>query len=242
MSYTLLLLPGLAVGAAGYLLRNRTPILGKILIGVGCLSCVAVIGLQVREFYNPPGSRTPSRAHSVVGYFLANEILREVSGQRGSVVLIFPSETVLDNEAMESYRNVFAPPLLRGHPELEIQTVRLENPSKKSAPLPPTLAEFKQASAKYPGALAFVSYASLPPDIDQLLQSGGVPWHVFDAERTGTWLSALKAGKIKSVIVPRPGVDLSVDVGGPPEEIFGRLYLLATPQSADAVAAQLTKK
>jgi hypothetical protein len=106
------------------------------------------------------------------------------------------------------------------------------------------LAAYQQALARFPNALAFVSYASVPADIAELFpaeQSARPPFFLFDPDRTLNWLTALKKGRIRSVIVPRPGVDLAKGAGvvGGPGELFGQFYLMATPANADQVAAQL---
>ena len=191
--------------------------------------------------------KAPNRAHAVVSFYLANQTLRDVAGRRGQVVLIFPPASVLDEDTAESYARAFSPLLLRGHPELEVQVARLEAPAKaaKSGDLP--LAEFKQVAARFPTALAFICYGSVPADIGELFspeQKNPPALCVYDPAGTTNWAGALKKGLIRLVIVPRPGVDPTRQGGiaGAPGDIFNQLYLLSTPDTADQVAAQLGKR
>lgn len=247
MPYFLLLLPALAVGGMGCLLRRRSLRWGNALIVLGCLGCGGILAWQVRQSLYPAEAKAPNRAHGVVSFVLANSVLQEAVGKRGTVVLIFPPAAVLDAETAQNYANAFTPLLLRGHPEFEVQVARLELPAKAAKSEKPALAAYQQVVAKFPGALAFVSYAEVPPDIDQLFppeQASIPPFHLFDSGATENWLAALKKGRIRSVIVPRPGVDLAARAGiaGPPGEIFDQLYLLATPETADQIAGQLARK
>ncbi|MBE0539967.1 MAG: hypothetical protein IH623_01085 [Verrucomicrobia bacterium] len=240
MTYYLLLLPALAVAGLGWLARRRFLLLGQVLMVIGGLGCLAVMGWQARQSLFPPSEKLPNRAHAVVSFYLANQTQREIAGRTGVVVLIFPPVKQLDAKTAEDYVNTFSAPLLRGHPEWQVQTVALEPPAKGQAV---SLAEFQQAVAKFPDALAYISYASVPADIAGLFPSEqpSRPLLVFDPEGSVNWLNALKQGRIRSVIVPRPGIDPAkqAGIGGDPGAIFNQLYFLATPASADQVAAQL---
>lgn len=247
MTYFLWLLPALAVGGLGYLVRRRSAFWGQALILFACLGCLGILAWQLSENLFSSASKPPNRAHAVVSFYLANQTLRDVAGRRGSVVLIFPPKSVLDAETAESYANAFTPLFLRGHPDLDVQVARLEAPAKAAKSANPSLAAFKQVTARFPAALAFVSYAGVPADLDQLFapeQKDAPAFYAFDPAGTTAWLSPLKQGRIRSVIVPRPGVNPAAGAGlaGPPGDIFDQLYLLATPETADQVAAQLGKK
>lgn len=239
MTYYLLLLPALALAGLGWLVRRRFLLLGQALIVIGALGCLAVMGWQARQSLFPPTQKLPNRAHAVVGFHLANQTQREITGRTGVVVLIFPPVKQLNAKTAEDYFNTFSAPLLRGHPEWQVQSVALEPPAKGQAV---SVADFQKALAKFPEALAYVSYASVPPDIAELFLEGqSRPFFVFDPGASVNWLIALKQGRIRSVVVPRPGVDPAkhAGIGGDPGAIFNQLYFLATPATADQVAAQL---
>ena len=70
------------------------------------------------------------------------------------------------------------------------------------------------------------------------------PFYVFDPNSTTTWLGPLKAGRIRAVVLPRPGVDPRgrESIAGMPQTIFERFYLLALPQTADQFAPKLQTK
>lgn len=243
MTYYLALAAALAVAGIGWGLRRRFAVLGQGLMVVGCVGCLGVLGWQIRQSLFSEDVQPPNRAHAVVSFFLANQTQREISGQRGTVVLVFPPPSVLDAETAESYANAFRAPLLRGHPEWEVQIATLEASTKEARAGRFPLAAFEQMVAKSPGALAFACFAAVPPDFDTLFQPDrkAPPWFLFDPEGGTNWLKALKQDRIRSVIVPRPDVKPGASAGmaGMPGEIFSQLYLLATPATAGEVAAKL---
>jgi len=53
----------------------------------------------------------------------------------------------------------------------------------------------------------------------------------------------LKTSRVRTVIVPRPDVDIAKQTGiaGDPREIFSRLHLLVTPANAEEIAGRLGK-
>lgn len=244
MTYFLLLLPALVVAGLGWMVRRRSWFWGQALLVTGCLGCLAVMGWQVRQSLFPPATKPTNRAHAVVSFYLATQVQQEVAGKSGVVVLIFPPATMLEADAAQTYANAFSAPLLRGRPELEVQSVTLEPAAKGEPSGNVSLARFKQALDKFPNALAFVSYAAVPADIAEIFlagQSNRTPFFLFDPDRNSNWLTALKQGRIRSVIVPRPGVDPAKAAGvvGGPGELFGQFYLMATPANADQIVTQL---
>jgi hypothetical protein len=127
--------------------------------------------------------------------------------------------------------------LRHGHVKLDLKAVRLEGANRD-------LAAFKQALAQAQEAMAVISYAGVPAGFETLFSAGQPAsplFYVFDGDGTTNWLGALKNGRIRAVVVPRPGVDAlgGEGIAGMPEAIFERFYLLATPANADEVAAGL---
>jgi hypothetical protein len=243
MNYFLLLLPALAMAGLGAWLRRRSPAIGQALILLGCIGCLAVMGWQVRQSLFPPEARPPDRAKSVVGFFLSNQVMRDTVGKSGVVVLIFPPARVMNSDMAESYRNSLEPILLRGHPELRIESETLEVASQgREIPA----AAFKAVLARHSAALAFISYASVPADMDQLFPQGQTPppFYAFDSTRDGHWVQALKTKRVRSVIVPRPEINLAKtsELAGDPTELFARCFWMVTAENAEAIAAQLGKK
>ncbi len=244
MMYFLFLALALAVAGIGWAVRRRSALWGQGLIALGCVGCLAAIGWQVRQTLFSAEERPPNRAHAVVGFFLANQTQREIAGQSGTVVLIMPPAGVLTAETAETYANSFRAPLLRGHPEWQVQVANLEAPAREAKAGKIPLAAFKQVLAKFPSALAFVCFAGVPAGFETLFPSDQAkvpPVFVFDAGGTTNWVPALVQRRIRSVIVPRPDVDLAAmgSIAGMPGEIFGQLYYLATPENAAQVAANL---
>src|SRR5262249_24018419 len=131
-------------------------------------------------------------------------------------------------------------------PGLQIEGHRLEAPAKAAKLGEIPLAAFRQVISKAPPAAAYVSFASVPPDIEKVLPHVQEQplLMVFDPWGTTNWVRALRTGQIRRVIVPRPGATAANAAGvtGPPGEIFNQFFLLATPASADEIASQLKTK
>ena len=157
-----------------------------------------------------------------------------------------PPACVLAAETAETYANSFRAPLLRGHPEweVEIATPEVSSREAKSGIIP--LPALKQVVAKYPKALAFVRFAGVPTGVETLFPAepaAAPPLFVYDSGGTTNWVPALVQRRIRAVIVPRPDVDVAAASGlaGMPGEIFGKLYYLATPETAAQIAAKLAE-
>jgi len=176
-----------------------------------------------------------------VSYCLANCLLGDLAGQSGSVVLLFPQRRLMDADTEQSYEEGFLPPLRHGHGMLRLKALRLDGGGRNAGQ---ALSAFKEALAQAQEALAIVSYAGVPADFETLISAGQPkipPLYVFDPRGTTNWLAALKNGRIRVVVLPRPGVDprSGAAVAGMPDAVFEQCYLLATPANADHVAASL---
>jgi hypothetical protein len=232
-----LLLAALAVGGLGAGISRRAKVVGQGMIGLAGLGLIAIIVWQFRQNVFQPRPTAPNRYQMAVSYALANCLLDELRGQSGKVVLLFPRRRDMDEHTEESYEDGFLPALRHGGRNLELKAVHLEGPTGE-------LSAFQQALAQTQDAIAVVSYAGVPGDFDTLFPPGktaGPLFFVFDGDATTHWLGALKSGHIRAVVVPRPGVDARAATGmaGMPETIFDRFYLLATPATADEIAASL---
>jgi hypothetical protein len=232
-----LLLAALALAGAGAWMRRRWQVMGQAMMGLGGLGLMAVVILQVRQNVFPPQSKAPNRYEMAVSYGLANYLLADLAGQSGKVVLLFPQRRVMDADTEGSYEEGFIPALRHARAKLDLKAVRLEGANGD-------LAGFKQALAQTQDAMAVISYAGVPAGFETLFPAGqkeGPLFYVFDSDGTTHWLGALKTGRIRAVVVPRPGVDARARAGiaGMPETVFERFYLLATPANADEVAAGL---
>jgi hypothetical protein len=246
MTYYFLLALALTFAGLGYLVRRRSDFWGQVIMIAGCLGCAGCIAWQVRQTMFPPTVTGPDRGQAVVGYFLANQVLGELGGEQGLVVLFFPPKSVLDEETVGTYAGTFSR-VLRGFPNLKVQLLTLAVPDKSAKAGQIPLSAFRQVTSNAPLAVAFVSFAGVPADIEKFLpaeQAQGAGFFVFDPWGTTNWLGALRKGRVRAVIVPRPGVPhvAGADVSGEPNEIFNRFYLLATPATADRIAAELSVK
>jgi hypothetical protein len=233
----LLLLAALAVAGTGVWLSRRRNVPGQVLMGLGGLGLIAVIALQVRQNVLSPQAKTRNRYEMAVSFCLANCLLGDAAGQSGSVVLLFPERDVMSADSEENYEEGFVFPLRHGRGKLNLKAVRLEGANRE-------VSAFKQALAQAPEAMAVVSYAGVPAGFESLFSAGqtNIPlFYAFDAGGTTDWLGALEDGRIKAVVVPRPGVDARARgaAAGMPEGIFEQFYLLATPENAEEIAATL---
>jgi hypothetical protein len=235
-----------ALAAAGFLLRKKSFLAGQVMIVVGCLGCAGVLVWQLRENVFTPSAQGPDRGQAVVSYYLATQVLGETASKQGSVFLFFPPESVLDSETVGTYAGTFSR-VLRGFPGLKVEVLTLDVPSRaaKAGQIP--LSAFQQAASNALSAVALVSFAGVPADIEKFLPGespGGMGMFVFDPWGTTNWLGALKKGRVRSVIVPRPGVrhGAGTEVSGDPQEVFNQLYLMATPATADKIADEMRAK
>jgi hypothetical protein len=243
MSFPLLLAALVVSGAGGWLSR-RWRVLGRVMMGLGGLGLIGIVALQVRQNVFSPQPRMPNRCAMAVSYGLANCLLGDLAGQSGSVVLLFPQRRLMDADTEQSYEEGFIPPLRHGHVKLRIKVLRLEGGDRDAGP---GLSAFKVALAQAPEALAIVSYAGVPAGFETLFSAGQPtlpPFYVFDPDGTTHWLGGLKEGRIRAVVLPRPGVDPRgrEAIAGMPATVFERFYLLATPANADQIAASLKAK
>jgi hypothetical protein len=233
----LLLLAALALAGAGRWMSSRWRVLGRAMMVLGGLGLVAVIVLQVRQNVFPPQDKPPNRYEMAITYGLLNSLLGDMAGQSGEVVLLFPSRRDMDADTEGSYEDGFIPLLRHAHVKLDLKAVRLEGENRD-------LAAFKEALAQAQDAMAVISYAGVPPGFESLFSAGqpkSPSFYVFDGDGTTNWLGALKEGRIRAVVVPRPGVDAhgGKRTTGLPETIFEQFFLLATQANADEVAASL---
>jgi hypothetical protein len=239
-----LLLAALLLAGVGAWMSRRWRVLGQVMMVLGGLGLIGFVVLQVRQNVFSPQPKTPNRSEMAVSYCLANCMLRDLAGQSGSVVLLFPQRRLMDADTERSYEEGFVPPLRHGHGMLRVKALRLEGGDRDAKQ---GLSAFKQALAQAQEALAIVSYAGVPADFETLFSAGQPripPLYVFDPNGTTNWLGALKADRIRAVVLPRPGVDPRgrEATAGMPEAILERFYLLATPANADEVAASLKAK
>ena len=236
-----LLVAALVVSGVGVWMSRHWRVWGQVMMGLGGLGLIGVLALQVRQAVFSPQPKMPNRHEMAVSYGLANCLLGDLAGQSGSVVLLFPQRRLMDADTERSYEEGFTPPLRHARGILHVRALRLEGGDHDAGH---GLAAFKQALAQAQDALAVVSYAGVPADFDTLFSDGQPPippFYVFDPDGSTNWLGALKAGRIRAVVLPRPGVDPRgrEAIAGMPATILERFYLLATPANADQVAASL---
>src|SRR5580698_7364848 len=115
MTMIILLLAALALAGAGRWMSPRSRVMGQIMMALGGLGLIAVIVLQVRQNLFPPQDKAPGRYEMAVTYGLLNSLLGDMTGDSGSVVLLFPSRNVMDADTEESYEDGFVPVLRHAH-------------------------------------------------------------------------------------------------------------------------------
>lgn len=239
--FTLIIVLALGVAAFGCWLRRRFPNLGLLMVMIGILGCAASLFYQVRETLLTPAPKGPLRANAVVAYYLANQFLREPGNEQGTILLLFPPENAMDEDTVATYVDTFGR-VLRGFPDFKIEVVRLKVPKKTAKLGRIPLEAFKEATSNAPPAIACVSFAGLPAEVEKVLPGNQrLGFFAFDPWGTTNWIPALKKGLARVVIVPRPGIrpEVAAEAAGEPHEVFNQLYLLATPGSVDRIAEQL---
>ena len=240
---TLALLLALGVAGAGMLVSRRWRMPGQIIMVFGALGLIGVVAVQVRQTFFTPEPKPPSRCDMAVSTSLASYVVRDLAAGGGTVVLLFPDRRVMDAETERSYEEGFTLALRHGPRNLQLKALHLEAAKGKAGY---DLAAFTRVLEQAGDVQAIVSYAGAPPDFDTFFaaQAKRPLFYVFDPDGGTHWLGALKAGHVRAVIVPKPGVSAGSREGvtGAPQDIFEQFYLLATPQTADQVAAQLSKK
>ena len=175
---------------------------------------------------------------------LANRIVRDLAGQSGNVVLLFPRRRLMDADTEQSYEEGFTLPLRHGHGNLHLKALHLEAAKGKAGY---DLSAFKQAMEQAQDALAVVSYAGAPAGFDTLFSPGNrkppLSMSLTPKERPiGLARSRLAASGPWSCLGREWTRALGQAVAGMPGAIFERFYLLATPETAEQVAAQLSKQ
>lgn len=208
------------------------------MIVAGCIACAGGLIWQMRSTVFAPTPKGPDRGQAVVSYYLAGQFLGETALRKGSVLLFFPPDAVMDEEAVGTYAGTFRRVLL-GVPGLTVESVTLDVAAKaaKAGNIP--ISAFQHAITNSSPAVAYVSFAGVPAEIRNLPKEHRRPLFVFDPWGTTNWVAAMKEGFIKTAIVPRPGVKPGPDIVGEPYEAFGKLYLMATPSTLDKVLSEL---
>jgi len=245
MTYFLWLGLFLVLGAVGFSLRRRGGLVGPGLMAVGAVGLGATLTWRVYAFFHAGRPPPADRLHAAVAYFMGYEVMGELRGLSGPICLVLAEETSANRDTLDALFNTFAR-VLAPLPGIQPKEAPLRvKPALVRAGQVPR-AEFERALAEVPNALAYVSFVGVPLECDQLALFGrtnAAPLYVFDPTGGQTWRAALKAGKIRRVIVPR--LDAEANGGpppaGPPDEIFRQHYLMVTPETADRVAAQLER-
>ena len=237
MSYFLFLAAFLAVAGIGYAIRNRAELLGKILMIGGAIGCAGLVVREILSTFAGSSGMDLDRYHATASYTLGTQVAREMTGQRGQIVLIYPPERATDPDVVNSLTYAFA---------RAVQSTSLQLRQTNLAPAL-TLDAFEQTVPAASDEVAYIFLAGVPPGIEGLARFKQQPaprLFVFDPAGSTDWLTALKKGVIRRVIVPRPDTRPAKgeEIAGRPEEIFPRYFLIATPETADQVAAQLRAK
>jgi hypothetical protein len=239
-----LLLLTLAIAGLGWWFSRRWLNAGRVLMVLGGLGMIGVIALQLRQNVFTSEPKAPDASAMAVSSGLASCLLGDSGAHNGSIVLLFPQRRLMDENTERSYEEGFSSSLRHVRPPPRLRAALLEGGSRDTGE---KLLAFKRALAQAEDATAIVSFAGTPSGFDSLFSEGQpkiAPMYVFDSEGTTNWLGALKEGHVRAVVLRRPGVDPREQhaARGRPEALFKQFYLLATPETADQVVAQLSKR
>lgn len=241
---TLLLLLTLAISGLGWWMSRRWVVAGRALMVLGGLGMIGVIVLQLRQNVFTSEPKGPDPGAMAVSFGLASCLLEDSAAQNGSILLLFPQRRLMDEDTERSYEEGFSSTLRHLRPPPRLRAALLEGASRDPREKLPAL---KRALAQAEDATAIVSFVGTPAGFDSLFSDGQskiAPLYVFDPDGTTNWLGALKKGHLRAVVLRRPGVDTRElrAARGRPEGLLNKFYLLATPETADQVAAQLSNK
>jgi len=241
--YFSLVFAGVAVAVVGWLLRGRLPRFGTALIGAGAWGCIGLAGWQLVGSFSGGGFTVTHRSQSALAYVTAQRMLQDLEVTEGNVTLIFPPDAAAENGALDSFYEAFARVLLRS-PKLRIQEVSLRLSSREARRGRIPFAAFEEAAESKPQSAALVSCVGWPAEGERLSVMSRVPrpnLYVYDPFGGTNWISALKAGLINLVVIPRTGTPASA--GGPnvgdPGTIFRRDFLAITPETVNEFISDL---
>jgi len=232
------------VGILGLALRKSAGPLGTALVAVAAIGIVAAVGARsIKTLVPGLGQKVPDRLHGVVGYMMGHHVLADSRGERGKVLLLFPPDRAVSKNALDTQYDFFSR-VLAPQPALEVAdfTLQVEPAAVNAGRI--SADEFEQGLAAAPDAVAYVSFAGVPAEPEKLSIFAGQtkrPLYVYDPAPSRSWVSALRQGLIRRVIVPRPDVDLpsGEQVAGPPGEIFAKYFLSGSPETVDKLLSDL---
>jgi len=224
-------------------LRRRAPAAGVVLMGLAGAGALVLLGLQVRRFTSGGAGRAVDRDAAAAAYFLGFEVLGDLQRGEGTIALLLPPETRGNSRLLDSWFDTFARVVtpLEGVAVKEV-TVRCSGRLAAEGRVPVEAVE--GALAEVPGALAWVSFVGVPVGGSGAAAwpgAGAPPVYVYDPGGGTGWVAALKQGRIRRVVVPRPRLEGRAEgpAAGPPDQLFRENFLMATPSNADTVAAEL---
>ena len=164
MMFAFLLL-ALAVSGLGVWTSRRWQMFGQALTVVGGLSLIIIVAVQVRQNLFPPEQESPGRCELAVGSCLGDFVGSDLEGQRGTVVLLFPSHMSAHLE--QSYEQGFVLSLRHGHGALHLKALHLDAEKGQAgcslAGLKKALVSCVSASSSIPWAGFHSAFAATSP-------------------------------------------------------------------------------
>lgn len=244
MNYYGWLVGSLALAGIGLLVRKRQLVAGTVLAAVGALAAMGVIVWQVYGLaFGSTNAPPVDRQQAVVAYFMGYEVLAELNSRKGTVALVLPPDTRANQAELDSLFNTFAR-VVAPVTGLKLVDVSVAAEPRAIREGNVSAAAFNAAVADLTNLVACVSFVGVPREVERLALRQAeppVPLFVYDPSGGTHWVVDLKAGHIRRVIVPRPlAPGEMIPVGGAPDELFRRGFRLATPATAEAIAAELS--
>lgn len=236
--YYALIFASVLIAATGWFLKKRFPAWSAALTGVGACGCIGVFGWQLLSFLSGSGLAVTNRSQSALAYIMAQRVLQDAQATDGKIALIFPPDGAVEDSQLDSYYEAFARILLRS-PKLRIEEVQLKIGNKEARRGQIPLASFEEAIQSTSDAVAIVSCVGWPIQGEKLSIFDRMPQpklYVYDPFDSTNWISSLKAGRIRLVVLPRPNSEDRGDapnVGGP-GQIFNRDFLTVTTETLDS--------
>ncbi len=237
--YFLLLLGCLGIGVIGWRVLPRVAWLGQTLVGLSVVSCLVLMGWQVRDAVGGGAPQT-HRSQAAVAYKLANQFLGDTRERRGNIVLVFPPEAAAPAAALDSFYEAYARVMTR-FPGIGMQEVTLDASAKAVRNGQVSAEQFEQALVQGTDVLAYVSWVGFPKGAETVAlvsdPAQRKPLYVYDALGQSHWFPQIQDGLIQAGVVPRlqAGPAPPDDGPGNPEALFNQSYHWVTRRTVSEV-------
>lgn len=237
MTYLLLCLLGIGVGALGWWLSKKVAAVGQLLMAAGLLILIGTVGWQVMSTFGLGVGPQMNRGQASVAYALANQLLRDREGRNGTVALLFPPNRSTSQAALDSFYEGYARVLTR-FPSLELKEVTVELSASQLRKGDLDASVFDEVITANGDALAIVSWIGLPDRFDGASLGGDSErrplLYIYDQTNKRNWIDLVRSKLISGAVIPREDLDeAKFDAANTPGAVFDVSHRLITTKNID---------